>query len=102
VWHTITEIKEGFMATTRLRDRIFAGLGAAVFLVTASALTIGVIVDMVKQSNKPKPVVCAAKDTEETLTSPEVFKPEAAAPKSKRRILSLEMAQQPRWAIVSS
>ncbi len=67
------------MATTRLRDRIFAGLGAAVFLVTASALTIGVIVDMVKQSNKPKPVVCAAKDTEETLTSPEVFKPEAAA-----------------------
>lgn len=67
------------MSTTRLRDRIFAGFGALLFLVTASAFTIAVIVDMVKQSNKPKPVVCQATGTETTLSAPEVFKPESTA-----------------------
>ena len=35
------------MSDTRMRDRIFAGFGAALFLVTASALTISVIWDSV-------------------------------------------------------
>ena len=45
------------MSTTRLRDRIFAGLGAVLFLVTASALTISVIWDAVSK-----------KDTDTTTT----------------------------------
>ncbi len=61
------------MSTTRLRDRIFAGLGAAVFLVTASAFTIAVIVDMAKKKDEPKPAV---QQKEEILVAPEVFKPE--------------------------
>jgi FKBP-type peptidyl-prolyl cis-trans isomerase len=66
------------MSSTRLRDRIFAGFGALLFLVTASAFTIAVIVDMVKQKDTPKPVVCAANGTEASLAAPEVFKPEGA------------------------
>lgn len=39
------------MSTTRLRDRIFAGLGAALFLITGSALTISVIWDAVSKKD---------------------------------------------------
>lgn len=65
------------MSTTRKRDRIFAGLGALVFLITGSALTIGVIWDMVKQDDTPKPSVEQAEQKKEAvLPAPEVFKPE--------------------------
>ncbi len=65
------------MSTTRKRDRIIAGIGAAVFLITGSALTIGVIWDMVTQ--KDSPVVTtqeSATQKEEVLPAPAVFKPE--------------------------
>jgi FKBP-type peptidyl-prolyl cis-trans isomerase len=65
------------MSSTRLRDRIFAGFGALLFLVTASAFTVMVIIDMTKKDD-PLPLdtqTTAAK--EETLPTPEVFKPEA-------------------------
>ena len=65
------------MSSTRLRDRIFAGFGALLFLVTASAFTIGVVVDMVQK--KDAPTQTTAQDTpqkEEILPVPEVYKPE--------------------------
>ena len=40
---------------TKLRDRIFAGFGAILFLVTASALTIAVIYDSVTHKNDAPP-----------------------------------------------
>lgn len=66
------------MSTTRKRDRIFAGLGAFVFLVTGSALTIGVIWDMVRQSDDTSQTATTETEqqTEEVLAAPEVFKPE--------------------------
>ncbi|MCA9327336.1 FKBP-type peptidyl-prolyl cis-trans isomerase [Candidatus Saccharibacteria bacterium] len=69
------------MAKTPMRHRIFAGLGAVLFLVTASALTIAVIVDMVRQGNTPTDTTdttattCQAGTNEETLPAPEVYKP---------------------------
>ncbi len=65
------------MSSTRLRDRIFAGFGALLFLVTASAFTIGGVVDMVQK--KDAPTQTTAQDTpqkEEILPVPEVYKPE--------------------------
>jgi FKBP-type peptidyl-prolyl cis-trans isomerase FkpA len=38
---------------TRKRDRAFAGFGAALFLLTSSALTIAVIVSLVQQHSSP-------------------------------------------------
>lgn len=38
---------------TKMRDRIFAGFGAALFLVTASALTIAVVVSSLDKKNNP-------------------------------------------------
>lgn len=73
------------MSTTRMRDRIFAGFGALLFLVTASALTIAVFVDMFQQKDKKDvasqtlTTVCEAKGIEETLSQPEAFIPEGAA-----------------------
>ena len=67
------------MSTTRKRDRIIAGVGAAVFLITGSALTIGVIWDMVTQKDNPNPTAQTAQaeqKKEEILPAPEVFKPE--------------------------
>ncbi len=52
------------MATTPLRQRIFAGVGAAVFLVTSLALTIGVIVDMTRGNTAS--TTTAANDTTST------------------------------------
>lgn len=67
------------MAKTPMRHRIFAGLGAVLFLVTASALTIAVVVDMVRQGDTPTDnttaTTCQAGTNEETLPAPEVFKP---------------------------
>ncbi len=68
---------------TKLRDRIFAGFGAILFLVTASALTIAVIYDSVTNKNDTPPttsqVACAPDGsivTNETLPAPEVYKPD--------------------------
>lgn len=52
------------MSTTPMRHRIFAGMGAALFLLTASALTIAVVYDMVTGSGDKT----AKKDT--TTTQP--------------------------------
>lgn len=76
------------MSSTRMRDRIFAGLGAAVFLVTASAFTIAVVIDMVKQNNKPKAAVCTAAGTETALPAPEVYKPEGAVRELEKKDLT--------------
>lgn len=65
------------MSTTRLRDRIFAGLGAVLFLVTASAFTVAVVVDMARKKDDPKTASQQAQQKEEVLAAPEVFKPEA-------------------------
>ncbi len=67
------------VSTTKLRTRIFAGFGAALFLVTASALTIGVIFDSATNKNKTPPaqVACSIDAnvvTTETLAAPEVYK----------------------------
>lgn len=65
------------MSTTRKRDRIAAGIGALVFLVTGSALTIGVIWDMVTNKDKStSQTQQTAQKKEAVLTAPEVFKPE--------------------------
>lgn len=68
---------------TKLRERIFAGFGAALFLITASALTIAVIYDAVtgadKQNKTDTAQVCSPDGsiaTDVTLPVPESFKPE--------------------------
>lgn len=66
------------MAKTPLRNRIFAGLGALLLLVTASSLTIAVVVDMVRQGNTDNATSttsCTAPSGQETLAPPEVYKP---------------------------
>jgi FKBP-type peptidyl-prolyl cis-trans isomerase len=45
------------------RDRIFAGFGAALFLITSSALTIAVIFSNIQQNNDNKKQEAAAKTT---------------------------------------
>lgn len=65
------------MAKTPLRSRIFAGFGAALFLITASMLTVAVIVDMVKTNDKANTATtaCVSNKTETALPAPEVYKP---------------------------
>ena len=72
------------MSKTPLRHRIFAGMGAALFLVTASALTIAVVYDMVTNKNSNNTtststastcIIDATIATSETLAAPEVYKP---------------------------
>jgi FKBP-type peptidyl-prolyl cis-trans isomerase len=64
---------------TKKRDRFFALMGAVLFLVTASALTIAVIISAVSESNKNKTVpetAAACEDTrtdEATYPAPEAF-----------------------------
>lgn len=67
------------MANTPLRHRIFAGLGAVLFLVTASAFTIMVIIDMARGGDKDAQQAQQTNQQpqkEAVLTAPEVFKPE--------------------------
>ena len=79
------------MASIRLRDRIIAGTGAIVFLLSASALTVFVVVDMLKpkdktdltsqntkqgSQNQQSQVACEANQTEINLPAPDVFKAE--------------------------
>ena len=75
------------MSTTPMRHRIFAGFGAALFLITASALTIAVVYDMVSNKNNATttPSTTAANcsidatvATTETLPAPTVYKPSGA------------------------
>ncbi len=69
------------MSKTPMRHRIFAGLGAALFLVTASALTIAVIYDMVSNKNDTPTSTAAtctpdaSVATSEILPAPDVYKP---------------------------
>lgn len=72
-------------SSTRKRDRIFAGFGAALFLISACALTVFVIVQYASEGNKTD---TAKQDTntcniQEPVAStaeanPEVYKPEGA------------------------
>jgi peptidylprolyl isomerase len=76
---------------TRVRDRIFAGFGAALFLITASALTITIIVNAVSNKNSSSDTTSTSQNSTasdasscdssasiaaETLAVPDVFKPE--------------------------
>jgi len=70
------------MATTRKRDRIFAGFGALLFLVTTLAFTAFAIYDASSKS-KTDPIAdvnsnaCAMESpVAEALPAPEVFRPE--------------------------
>jgi peptidylprolyl isomerase len=73
-------------STTRLRDRVFAGMGAILFLVTGSALTIMVVWDNInnKDSNTSTTstaTTCTISSVEaagSTLEAPEVYKPSGA------------------------
>ena len=73
------------MTTTRLRDRIFAGMGAILFLVTGSALTIMVVCDTVhnkdSQTTSSASSSCTISTVEEAnsiLEAPEAYKPDGA------------------------
>ncbi len=82
------------MATTRLRDRIIAGIGAIVFLASASAFTVFVIYDMFTASKdnpqtSSQPVICQANKTEIKLDVPEVVKSDVAVTELKTEDLKL-------------
>ena len=71
---------------TKVRDRVFAGFGALLFLVTASALTIAVIINAVDTHDSSKTEAQAASQAAScsssasiaapTLAAPDVYKPE--------------------------
>ncbi len=73
------------MSKTPMRHRIFAGMGAALFLLTASALTIAVVYDMVTNKGTtttpttPTTTASCSIDgsvvTSEILPAPEIYKP---------------------------
>ena len=76
------------MAKTRLRDRIIAGVGALVFLISASTFTVFVLVDILKPKDKTdltsqvaqqqqQQAACTANQTEVVLDAPEVYKTDA-------------------------
>lgn len=54
------------MSDTRLRERIFAGFGAVLFLVTASALTISVIWDSVANKDSKSTTTQSSTETKNT------------------------------------
>ncbi|MEO6514009.1 MAG: FKBP-type peptidyl-prolyl cis-trans isomerase [Candidatus Saccharimonadales bacterium] len=66
---------------TKKRDRFFALMGAVLFFVTASALTLAVVISAVSESNKSKeaaktPTTATCEDTrtdETTYPAPEAF-----------------------------
>ena len=71
-------------STTPMRHRVFAGLGAALFLVTGSALTISVIWDAISNKNTTSSsttstdttssCTISSVDGKAALTAPEVYK----------------------------
>lgn len=70
------------MSKTRMRDRIFAGLGAALFLITASGFTILVVYNMVTGKDQESTAQTSQSCTIDgsiattlTLPAPEVYKP---------------------------
>jgi peptidylprolyl isomerase len=72
---------------TKLHQRIFAASGAILFFVTASALTVAVVVQAVQQNNSEKTATaqtqatqnnCSDNQTEATIATPEVYKPDGA------------------------
>ena len=67
------------MATTRLRDRIFAGLGAVLFLGSACAVTAYYITTSRSSdttSTQTSQQACVDNQTEAKLDVPEIYKPE--------------------------
>lgn len=80
------------MATTKLRDRIIAGAGALFFLISASAFTVFVLVDMFNGSSDSTAqdtaqATCEANKTEIKLDAPKVFIPEGAVGELKHEDL---------------
>ena len=74
------------MSNTRLRERIFAGFGALLFLVTASAFTISVVWDGLHKKNSSTAQTTPAKtcvissidEAGSTLAAPEIYKTSSA------------------------
>jgi peptidylprolyl isomerase len=70
-------------STTRLRDRVFAGMGAILFLVTGSALTIMVVWDTMHNksdqtttsSTTSSCTISTVEEAGSTLEVPEIYKP---------------------------
>jgi peptidylprolyl isomerase len=70
------------MSKTRLRERIFAGFGAVLFLASACALTVYVIVQGNSSStntNTSSQTTCADNSSEDKLPVPDIYKPDGAA-----------------------
>lgn len=68
------------MATTRLRDRLFAAFGALLFFVSAVAFTVFIIIDTVqKKDAEPAQSACVSNHAEETLPAPEPYRPEGGS-----------------------
>jgi len=71
-------------STTRLRDRIFAGMGAILFLVTGSALTIMVVWDTVHNKDTTSTnttstcTIASVEVAGSALQAPEAYKPGSA------------------------
>jgi FKBP-type peptidyl-prolyl cis-trans isomerase len=71
---------------TKTRDRIFAGFGAALFIMSACALTIAVVVSSLDKKNNPSSQTdqtaasceASASIAAASLSLPEVFKPEGS------------------------
>lgn len=69
---------------TRTRDRIFAGFGALLFLISASAITIVIIISSISSKNDAKKLAetnqptceSSASIAADSLAVPEIFKPE--------------------------
>lgn len=65
------------MAQTRKRDRFFAGFGAVLFLASACALTVFVVLSSNSSSNNTpqQQQTCQETQAEAALAAPEVYKP---------------------------
>ena len=65
---------------TRMRERVFAGFGAFLFLASACALTIFVIMNPNDDTTAKKTdtQACVSNGTEESVPTPEAYKPEGA------------------------
>lgn len=66
---------------TRVRDRVFAGFGAFLFLASACALTIFVIMNPGSNdtaTNTSQQKTCADSQAETALAAPDVYKPDGA------------------------
>jgi len=60
----------------RLRDRLFAGFGAFLFLASASGLTIFAILSQDSKAPPPTAHTCTDSQAEESLPVPDIYKPD--------------------------